>query len=212
MVKAVFFDVANTLLDKPDLYSKIEAVLLQYGNTVDRELLIQRHRLLSEIIAFPDRTSARFYQTFNSELLLMLGILPEEKLVNDIFEACRYLPWSAFQDVACLKELPLPKGVISNWDKTLYEKLNELIDVSFDWVLGSENVGVRKPDIGFYKNMLELTGYQASEVLYIGDSIKLDIQPARKLGIRAVLIDRLGLYPGTRIPKMNSLTELKNFL
>lgn len=212
MIQAVFFDVANTLLDKPDLYHNIEQVLARHGHTVDREQLAERHRLLSEVMAFPDKTSKDFYLNFNTELLRMLGIVPDEDLVTEVFTACTYLPWQAFEDVDSIKDIALPKGVISNWDISLREKLGQFVNTTFDWVLGSEEMKVRKPSLEFYRNILLYTHLKADEVLYIGDSIKLDVQPALLLGIKAVLIDRLDLYPNASVNRIRHMSELQQYL
>jgi FMN phosphatase YigB (HAD superfamily) len=212
MIKAIFFDVANTLLDKPDLYPTMKGVLEKHGYVVDVQQLARRHRLLSEIIEFPDKTNREFYNGFNSNLLLMLGILPEPALIDELFNACSYLPWSVFKDVFVVKSLPCPKGIVSNWDRSLRDKLSQLTDISFDWILGSEELQLRKPSLNFYRMVLERSGFNASEILYVGDSIKLDIQPASSLGMRAVLIDRLNLYNNSRLPRVTALDELNKFL
>lgn len=212
MIKAVFFDVANTLLDKPDLYVNIRRVLAAHGFDVSIEDLSRRHRLLSEVIEFPDKTSASFYHDFNAHLLMMLGIIPTEVLLKEIFDACTYLPWKEFEDVKWLREILLPKGVISNWDKSLPEKLQALVKLEFEWVLGSEQMAVRKPKLEFYQHLLSVTKLDGPEILYVGDSLKLDIQPALSLGIQAVLIDRLDLYPAAKVKRVISMKELNQFL
>jgi FMN phosphatase YigB (HAD superfamily) len=212
MIKAIFFDVANTLLDKPDLYPNMQSVLIRNGHTVDPTLLAHRHRLLSEVMEFPDKTSQDFYLKFNSQLLRLLGILPKEELVSEMFNACTYLPWKAFDDVKFLPSLSVSLGVISNWDKSLPEKLKELIDLKFDWIFGSEQMKSRKPDLNFYKNLVDNTGYSPHEILYVGDSIKLDIEPALAIGIQAVLIDRMNLFPNAIVSRMRSFKEIKSFI
>ncbi len=212
MIRAVFFDVANTLLDKPALYDNMLAVLHRHHYPVEYDLLAQRHRLLSEVMAFPDKTSKEFYLNFNAELLLSLGIVPSEELVMEVFNACTYLPWQMFEDVPWISTLTLPKGVISNWDGTLRDKLAELVQTDFNWILGSEEMRVRKPSLEFYRNVLLHTGLRADEILYVGDSIKLDIQPALLLGIKAVLIDRLDLYPTSTLNRIRRMEELEKYL
>lgn len=212
MIKAVFFDVANTLLDKPDLYINIQGVLTKHGHAVAPAVLKERHRLLSEVILFPDKTSREFYVTFNSHLLFSLGIIPTPQLLDDVFAACTYLPWQPFEDVSALTDITLPKGVISNWDRSLPEKLKTFIPLEFQWILGSEEMQVRKPEPAFFERALAHAGLKPDDVLYIGDSIKLDIQPALALGIRAVLIDRLDLYAGSSLERVRSFHDLRRFL
>ena len=212
MTKAVFFDVANTLLYKPDLYPKMEEVFKKHGYTVSRKELEKKHRTLSEVIIFPDQTSRAFYLHFNTELLYLLGIFPAENLVAELFDACTYLPWAAFQDVHALSRINLPMGVLSNWDSTLPKKLKEHIDCSFSWVLGSQLQGVRKPDPAFFKIMIESAECRPEEILFVGDSVRLDIVPAMQLGVKAVLIDRPGLYPDSGLIRISDMKQLADII
>ena len=69
-------------------------------------------------------------------------------------------------------------------------------------------IGYRKPDPRFFRHALAQLSLAPEEVLFIGDSLKLDIEPALDLGIRAVLIDRDGLYPYYKGEKIGSIGEL----
>ena len=194
MIRFVFFDVANTLLHKPALYQRIAAALKNNNITVDLIQLRNNHKLLSEVIRFPDKTNSDFYRQFNAELLYSLGIIPTTLLLDDIFEFCTYLPWEAFEDVSSINAISLPKGIISNWDTTLSQQLKAHLDVDFDIVVGSAESGVAKPNLSLYKKAILLSGFEPHEILFVGDSLKLDIEPAQKCGIQAILIDRYQLF------------------
>ena len=211
MIKYIFFDVAGTLLGKPTLYSIIQNTLRDFGHEVGLDEIKNKHKLLSEVIHFPDRTDMAFYEKFNSELLYLLGIVPEEALVNSIFKKCTYLPWEAFEDTQILKELPLPMGVISNFNTSLKDKLKQFFGPVFQDVLVSEELGVAKPNIEFYQKAIEKIPFDAHEVLYVGDSIKLDLEPASKLGFKVLIIDRDNFYPNSK-NKISSLTEITQFI
>ena len=211
MIQYIFFDVAGTLLGKPTLYSIIQNTLLDFGHEVGLDEIKNKHKLLSEVIHFPDRTDMAFYEKFNSELLYLLGIVPEEALVNSIFKKCTYLPWQAFDDTQILKELPLPMGVISNFNTSLKDKLTQFFGPVFQDVLVSEELGVAKPNIEFYQKALEKIPFDVHEVLYVGDSIKLDLEPASKLGFKVLIIDRDNFYPNSK-NKISSLTEITQFI
>lgn len=211
MVKYIFFDVSGTLLGKPVLFDKINEVLIRFGYVVSIDELKYKHKLLSEIIHFPDRTDESFYSHFNSELLRLLGIVPTEELLKAIFSNCTYLPWEKFEDTEVLSEIDVPMGIISNFNSTLKDKLNQFFGPAFKDVLVSEELGVAKPKIAFYERALERLNFTPDEVLYIGDSIKLDIEPAMSLGIKSLLIDRDNFYNSSEY-KINSLVEIKNYL
>jgi len=211
MIQYVFFDVAGTLLGKPSLFWNIQKTLSEFGYNIALEEIKHKHKLLSEVICFPDRTDATFYKKFNSDLIYLFGIIPSEELVNAVFENCTYLPWEAFEDTNVLNDLKLPMGVISNFNTTLKAKLNDFFGSVFSDVLVSEELGIAKPNIEFYKRALEKIPYEANDVLYIGDSIKLDLEPATKLGFKTLIVDRDHFYPNLE-NKISSLLEIKNYL
>lgn len=208
MIRAVFFDVANTLLQKGDLLMRMQETLHAFDIHVSAEHLSARHKLVSESLIFPDKTSREFYQHFNAELLLAIGVKPHAQLIDALFDACTYLPWTAFEDCTALEQLTLPKGVLSNWDGTLRDKLSEHIRVEFDWILGSADTGVQKPNPAFFQTMIQQSNVRAEEILFIGDSMRLDIAPALNGGIQAVLIDRNNHYPEASVKRITSLHQI----
>lgn len=205
----LLFDAANTIICKPDLYPNILNVLKKHGFEVEEVILKKNHKLLSEIINFPDRTSEDFYKKFNGELLYSLGIIPSDILLKDLYTACSYLPWKAFEDTAIIKELPFKKAIVSNFHSSLIGIINQTLPNIFDEIVISEVENLRKPDIAFYQCALNYLKVPAEEIIYIGDSLKLDIEPASQLGIKSYLIDRDNIYP-TAKNRLTSLNELKN--
>ena len=211
-MKYLLFDAANTLIYKPNLWERILKVLQDNGYKINETELKLRHKLLSEIINFPDTTSRDFYEEFNSELLMALGIIPNKNLLKELFEACSYLPWKAFDDCEEIKKLNIKKAVVSNFNSSLQEKLEGLIGENiFDEYIVSEKENLRKPSLEFYTRALEKLNAEAGEIIYIGDSLKLDIIPAKKLGIKALLIDRDDIYPSAK-DRITNFSEIKNYL
>ncbi|WP_422356267.1 HAD family hydrolase [Roseivirga pacifica] len=213
MIKAVFFDVANTLLYKPSLFVEINSILKEEGVCIPLQVLKERHQLVSEIVTFPDVTSKIFYEEFNRLYLMALGIEPTERLLAKIYNRCKYLPWERFADLDTIKDLNVPIGIISNWNKSLPSVLSDFFpELNFEWLLGSETMKIRKPSIDFYKLIIDKTALMPNEILYVGDSIKLDIVPARSLGINSILIDREIHFPYANIERIESMKELIDFL
>jgi putative hydrolase of the HAD superfamily len=210
--KYIFFDVSNTLLYKPQLMARICETLGQFAMGVDIKLLKERHKLVSEIVPFPSKTSQEFYHHFNTELLLSLGIMPSQELLNAIFANCKDLEWAKFEDTSILDSIPVPVGIISNWDETLAAKLSLFFPVSFCNVVSSTELNIAKPDPALYRHVLDSLDCRPEEVVYVGDSIKLDIIPASSVGMTAVLIDRDDLYPGFSGRRIMTLHQLTAFL
>jgi len=211
MIKYIFFDVSGTVLGKPSLFQKINDVLVEFGHKVSFDELKHKHKLLSEVIHFPDRTDEQFYNNFNAELLRLLGIVPNDDILKEIFKNCTYLPWEKFGDTDVLNKISLPMGIISNFNSTLKDKLNQFFGPVFKDILVSEELGIAKPKVEFYQKALDRIGYKASEVLYVGDSIKLDIEPAAQLGMKCLLIDRDDFYQKSNY-KITTLNEILEFI
>lgn len=210
--KLVLFDAANTLIYKPQLFEKLNAVLKSHHYNIPLDTIKKQHKLLSEIINFPDITSKSFYQEFNAELLISLGIIPSESLLDDIFVACTYLDWKAFDDTQYIVDLPKRKAVLSNFNSQLDTLLGSLIgEHIFSDIIISEIENVRKPSIEFYELAVEKLQVAPNEILYIGDSLKLDIIPAQKVGMRTLLIDREQHFPFAE-NRIDSFEEIKQYL
>jgi FMN phosphatase YigB (HAD superfamily) len=82
-----------------------------------------------------------------------------------------------------------------------------------DFVGSSERWGVAKPLGEFFDRIIEVAGAQPESIVYVGDRIDNDVVPARKAGMRTVLVRR-GLWSGVHADKaradasISALTEL----
>lgn len=210
-MKYLLLDVSGTILYKPVLFDKIITELNDFGWRIDINKLQYNHKLLSETIKFPDRTDEAFYEYFNSELLFSLGIVPDKELLLALFKSCSYLPWEKFEDTTVLNEIKVPIGILSNFNTTLEEKLIHFFGPIFQDVFVSETIGMSKPSSEFYQYALDKIGVKPSEIVYVGDSFKLDYKPAIELGITTFVIDRDGFYPKND-SIIQSLFDLKDII
>ncbi|MBX2826882.1 MAG: HAD-IA family hydrolase [Flavobacteriaceae bacterium] len=210
MIKYLLFDVANTLLHKPLLWDRMEQVLFNHGHVIPQTELRHRHKLVSECYTFPDRTSEGFYKEFNATFLRAFGMVPDDALLDALFIACKNLPWEPFDDVGFLRDYEGEIGVLSNFNRGLKPLLKDTLpELNFSHIIVSEEEGVAKPNALFFQKAISEIGYDPSEILYIGDSVKLDIEPALDLGMQARLIDRDACYPDSKL-KISSLMDILN--
>jgi putative hydrolase of the HAD superfamily len=210
-IKYLLFDAANTLIHKPAFWERLLSVLQQHKIFVSLEKLQYNHKLLTETIIFPDRTSETFYQSFNKELLLSLGIIPSDILLEDIFLNCSYLPWEKFNDTNWIAQSTVRAGVLSNFSNNLQQLLLGLFGDVFSDIIVSETLSMRKPSMEFYGYAIESIGLSPNEILYVGDSLKLDIIPAMQCGMHVLLIDRHNIYKGFKF-SIGSLWEILQLL
>jgi putative hydrolase of the HAD superfamily len=86
-------------------------------------------------------------------------------------------------------------GLVSNGQRDLEEfAVHHALEV--DAVVGSKAHGRTKPHPSIFQAALEALDVTAQEAAMVGDSYEDDIEGARSLGMRAILLDREGLRPG----------------
>jgi len=91
-----------------------------------------------------------------------------------------------------LRRQGLKIGLISNGQRDLGEFTeHHLLEV--DAIVGSKDHGRIKPHASIFIAALEALGVAPEETVMVGDSYEDDIEGARALGIRAILLDRDGL-------------------
>ncbi len=209
MIEYILFDAANTLIYKPSLWIKMDEVLKKNGYHISLKELKFKHKILSEFIKFPDVTNEEFYNLFNKELLNSLGIIESEKLLHDIFHNCKYLDWKAFDDTRNIPNYDCEVGVLSNFNLNLTSILNQTLpSVKFKHVFISEKEKVAKPNLLFFEKAIDKIGLPPQKILYIGDSLKLDIIPALKMGLNVKLIDRDNVYLSSKY-RLDTLQNIK---
>jgi len=111
-----------------------------------------------------------------------------------------------------LKRQGLVLAVISNTeDGRLIESLEAAgVSASFDLLIDSHLVGLRKPDPAIFRLTLERLELQPHEAAYVGDSYAHDALAAHAVGLRGILLDPLDLHPESICPRIGSLSELVN--
>jgi HAD superfamily hydrolase (TIGR01549 family) len=94
-----------------------------------------------------------------------------------------------------LRRHGLRLGLISNGQRDLAEfAAHHGLDV--DVTVGSTAHGRIKPHPSIFESALTELGVGVPEVVMVGDSLEDDVEGARALGIRAILVDRDGLHAG----------------
>lgn len=144
--------------------------------------------------------------------------------VNRNFEACRLAIWDSWLGTGVFHQFPEVRSVlarlkgkgyilaaISNWEPRLdILCANHGIRDYFDFILASEAEGFVKPGSFLFEKALRLARVEAHEAFHVGDSYPEDVQPARALGMAAVLVvrDGEGNSPVDYSPTIRSLEQL----
>ena len=108
--------------------------------------------------------------------------------------------------VGALRAAGIRVGLVSNSARDVREfAAHHGLDV--DAGISSFHHGRTKPHASIFRAVLDLLGVRASEATMVGDTIADDIEGARAVGMRAILLDREGRHPKFE-PRIRSLSEL----
>ena len=104
--------------------------------------------------------------------------------------------WPAFADTAvALRRLHERYRliIVSNVDRASFAASNRRLGVDFDLAVTAEDVGSYKPALGHFDALLDrlpTLGVGRGELLHVAQSLFHDHEPARRLGLPSVWIDR----------------------
>ncbi|HUC20834.1 MAG TPA: HAD family hydrolase [Candidatus Polarisedimenticolaceae bacterium] len=150
-------------------------------------------------------------------LLEELGIPVTDKLLSDLETILLDSTHSQVAFPETLKALEsLAKdyrlAMITNTFQQGFEKLATTFPIRdyFEIVITSYEEHFVKPDQHMFKTLFQRAQVRPEEVLYVGDSVRSDMDPAGELGMQTVLIDRRKRYP--QYPRrITNLKQLAGF-
>jgi putative hydrolase of the HAD superfamily len=82
------------------------------------------------------------------------------------------------------------------------------LEDTFDTVTISSLAQAAKPAPRIFQVALDKHAVDPEEALHIGDSLRDDVEGARKAGLHAILLDRKGTQQGADIRSIRALDEL----
>ena len=229
-IEIVFFDAGETILHPhpsfPELFAR---TCRESGHVVDADLVGEiQERLAPHLVelatesgmsepSLSEEASLRFWSHLYRRLLAELGIEDEGMIAElyRVFSDSR--SYKLFGDAApALRQLDeegYRLSLISNFEGWLEKMLVELeVGDVFDVSVISGLAGVEKPDRRIYEIALERAEVDPSRAVHVGDSPKMDAEPAEAVGMRPILLDRRDRYPDSPYPRIASLEELSSLL
>jgi putative hydrolase of the HAD superfamily len=108
--------------------------------------------------------------------------------------------------LALVRDRGLKIGLLSNSSRDLAEFVAHH-RLHADAVLTSHAHGKTKPHESIFRAMLDLLAVEPGEAAMVGDTVEDDIEGAIAVGMRALLLDREGRYPGLA-GRLDDLREL----
>lgn len=237
--KAVIFDLGSTLIDY--LTNDWFEVSREATQKAHQQIQNSGHSLpdfdefwnqLEEVKQFYRDRAARTYQEWTvveaaEELFKRLELDNNGRLAGQFFEsyynamsAKLYIYDDTIETLSWLKERVEKIGLISNTifpEEKHVEELNRFKITPFlDYKIFSSTFGLRKPHPDIFSKAVELSGFEPSECVYIGDRYVEDITGPAKIGMPAILKKIKGREYPEEMPEstrqISSLMELKNHL
>ena len=231
MIKAVFFDFYNTLVSFwPPLDEIQQAACGELGLGVTKKGIRKGYSLADEFMA---RENARtpladrsvqdrdtFFAEYERLILQGAGLDVSLHLAREIWQLAAQVPkeLDLFDDVLpaleLLKGRGVVLGVISNLRRDMDELCRQLkLDPYLDFCVTSQEAGAEKPHSPIFLAALQRAHVSAQEAVHVGDQYQADVEGARAVGIKPVLLDREGWYQNVNdCSKIETLPQLDQVL
>ncbi|MET3904396.1 HAD family hydrolase [Paenarthrobacter sp. 4246] len=219
-IRAVLFDLDNTLFDHPSsARAGVDAFLQHLGTKGSNELTrswfqieeVNYNRFLAKELTFQEQRRERLRQFLP---LAGLSVPQTSARIDELFT--KYLEnyedaWMAFPDAAPalknLRAIGMPVGVITNGNHDQQtSKVNRIgLEPLLDRVFSSEHINHAKPAQEAFLQPCRSMNVSPAATLYIGDNYRVDVEGARNAGLQALHLNREGsMREGT----IQSLAEL----
>ncbi len=204
MIKAVVFDVDNTLVDF--MKFKNASVDAAIDAMIDAGLNLTRESARAKVFEIYDEKGIEFQQVFDQFLQDALGRVDPRILANGIiaYRRAREGVLVSYPHTKMtllrLARMGMRLGVVSDAPRLQgWMRLASLgMTNYFDEVVTFDDTGERKPAPGPFRKVLELLGVEPGESVMVGDWAERDIVGAKEIGMYTAFA-RYGDSFGTRV-------------
>ena len=216
-LKAVLFDVDFTLVRPgpelgPEGYVRAGE---RHGLALDASLYdVARNAALQELKRHPElEHDEAIWYAFTERVVIGMGGSPPGSYACAVeitrgWERHEY--FELYEDtlpvLAELRDVGLRVGLVSNSARDVHAFAHHH-RLEIDAGITSFSHGKTKPHASIFRAVLDLLEVSPDAAAMVGDTVEDDIDGARALGMRAILLDRLGRYPEFE-PRIDDLYAL----
>jgi FMN phosphatase YigB (HAD superfamily) len=168
----VFFDVGETLVDEERWWRELCA-----------RVGLQPHVVWAALGVTIERGEE------HDALWAHLGIDKPDAAWGDVMYSYADLYPDAIACLEAVRDLGLRVGIAGNQTGAL-ERWARLESLPADVIASSASLGVRKPEVAFFRAIVGLADAPAGEVAYVGDRVDNDVLPAAAAGLAAIHVRR----------------------
>ncbi len=217
MIKAVVFDLDNTLVDF--MLMKRQAIDAAINAMIDAGLNLSREDIQSRIDAIYKERGMEFQNVFDQLLYgefqkLNYKILSAGVIAYRRAREAALVPYPhVYMTLMELLKMGIRLAVVSDapareaWLRLSYLNFHHI----FDYVVTFEDTGERKPHEAPFRRALELLRVEPGEALMIGDWAERDVVGAAKVGMKTVFArygDTFGTVESNADFEVDDIAEL----
>ena len=180
MIKAVFFDVGETLIDEARMWRG----WADYLGVPAQDFFAA----LQDVIA-KGADHRRVFDRFRENFDLAAARREREARGDDDMFGAQDLYPDAARCLRALRARGFRIGIAGNQPDGAVAAL-EALDLAADHIVSSASLGIAKPDPAFFAKLVEIARMPAHEIAYVGDRLDNDILPAHNAGMLTVFLLR----------------------
>ena len=209
MIKAAVFDLDHTLFDRYETLKRI-VPFFREGFKISEGITDE---FIYEKLSWADKNFVHIGWPKILEYLCSQGIFEEAPVYQDYED----FVISKFKEIAVkfpfaiptineIKAMGLKVGLITNSESHVQIRKLAMLDLTdaFDYVIISGDTPYRKPQKEIFLMMAEKLGVDISEMMYIGDHPKFDVDGSRNAGCVPVWVKTTGtwIFPEIEKPEL----------
>jgi HAD superfamily hydrolase (TIGR01549 family) len=179
----------------------VDGTLYPPSETMTREVLESAYKVIEESTGWNREKTIKEFEKVHGVLTpssteavaLICNIATSQAAIrtDEYFNRAQFLKRDT-KLIALFEQLSgLRHFILGNGNKRNISKALTVLGIpltTFDEIVTSETVGVNKPEDNGFRYILDKTGLPANEHLMIGDREKVDILPAKALGIQTCMV------------------------
>ncbi len=191
MIKAIIFDLDNTLIDRQKAFK--EMLLRKFHLLFDDETLISN--MIDDIMKWDDNGTVERIVVFKrwASKYDVTCISPQEldKQWSDESGSIAFLYYDVKDTLSKLKN-KYKLAILTNGSTTSQRRKLDTIDIYdlLDYTLVSSEVNMKKPDIRLFEYIANKLNLKPNECIYVGDNYNIDVLGSRNAGMTPIFISR----------------------